>query len=51
MAVGPRDTIDDLAAVADAVVCVETPAVFRAVGAYYHDFAQVSDEEAIEYVR
>jgi len=49
--VGPRDTIDDLAAVADTVVCVETPAAFRAVGAYYQTFAQVSDEEAIEYLR
>jgi len=49
--VGPRDTIDDLAAVADTVVCVETPAAFRAVGAYYQTFSQVSDEEAIEYLR
>jgi len=49
--VGPRDTIDDLAASADTVVCVETPAVFRAVGAYYRDFAQVSDEEAMAYLR
>lgn len=49
--VGPRDTIDDLAATADTVVCVETPAVFRAVGAYYRDFTQVSDEEAMTYLR
>jgi putative phosphoribosyl transferase len=49
--VGPRDTIDDLAASADTVVCVETPAAFRAVGAYYRNFEQVSDEEAMTYLR
>ncbi|MBO4246966.1 phosphoribosyltransferase [Halomicrobium sp. IBSBa] len=49
--VGPAETIDDLAASADTVVCVETPAAFRAVGAYYERFDQVSDEEAMATLR
>lgn len=48
--VGPADTVDDLAASADTVVCVETPSAFRAVGAYYERFDQVSDEEAMGYL-
>jgi len=49
--VGPAETIDDLTASADTVVCVETPAAFRAVGAYYERFDQVSDEEAMATLR
>ncbi|WP_372480422.1 phosphoribosyltransferase [Halomicrobium sp. HM KBTZ05] len=49
--VGPADTIDDIAASADTVVCVETPAAFRAVGAYYERFDQVSDEDAMATLR
>jgi len=48
--VGPADTIDELAGSADTVVCVETPSAFRAVGAYYDRFDQVSDEDAIAYL-
>jgi len=48
--VGPEETIDELAASADAVVCVETPAAFRAVGAYYERFDQVTDEEAMRHL-
>jgi predicted phosphoribosyltransferase len=33
-----------LRADADEVVCLETPRDFVAVGAWYHDFAQVEDE-------
>jgi len=32
----------------DEFVCIETPIDFTAVGAYYHDFTQVSDEEVVE---
>jgi predicted phosphoribosyltransferase len=50
--VGPPDTIAELEAEAtiDAVICVETPAAFGAVGRYYTDFSQVSDEEAMGYL-
>lgn len=48
--VGPPDTIADLRAEADAVVCLATPAHFQAVGQFYDRFNQVSDDEAIEYL-
>ncbi|PSP93681.1 phosphoribosyltransferase [Halobacteriales archaeon QS_4_62_28] len=48
--VGPADRLDELREDADEVVCVETPASFRAVGAYYERFGQVSDEEAMTYL-
>jgi predicted phosphoribosyltransferase len=39
---------DRVAAVADEVVCLETPAFFSAVGQWYHDFPQTSDTEVGE---
>ncbi|MFB6073695.1 MAG: phosphoribosyltransferase [Haloarculaceae archaeon] len=48
--VGPADTAAELADLADEVVFVETPVAFRAVGAYYRDFGQVSDEAAMAYL-
>ncbi|WP_232685778.1 phosphoribosyltransferase [Halobacterium zhouii] len=48
--VGPRDSLDALAAHADDVVCVETPAVFSAVGQAYRNFSQVNDEAAMSYL-
>ncbi|MGB5666919.1 MAG: phosphoribosyltransferase, partial [Maribacter sp.] len=35
-------------AVVDEVVCLETPYNFHAVGQFYEEFQQVSDQEAIE---
>jgi predicted phosphoribosyltransferase len=43
--VGAPDTCEDLAAIADEVICVETPAQFDAVGAWYDDFRQTTDDE------
>jgi predicted phosphoribosyltransferase len=50
--VAPPDTVDRLEAEADvdAVVALETPTQFRAVGAFYDRFDQVSDEEAMAYL-
>ena len=45
--VAPPDTLEKLAMHADDVVCLSTPADFRAVGQYYMDFEQTSDEEVI----
>ncbi len=42
---GSADTCDDLQAHADDVVCLATPDPFLAVGFWYDDFGQVSDEE------
>ncbi|MFB3879804.1 MAG: phosphoribosyltransferase [Armatimonadota bacterium] len=48
----PRETAAELRRQADAVVAVEMPALFLgAVGAYYVDFEQVSDEEVIRLLR
>jgi len=46
--VAAPEACDTLAAVADEVVCLETPASFRAVGLWYRDFEQTSDKEVIE---
>lgn len=45
--VAPPDTLERLAMHADDVVCLSTPADFRAVGQFYEDFEQTSDEEVI----
>jgi putative phosphoribosyl transferase len=46
--VAPPDIADELEQMVDEFVCIETPIDFAAVGAYYHDFTQVSDEEVVE---
>ena len=46
--VAPARALRELAALADAVVCLETPAGFFAVGQWYRDFTQVSDAEVVE---
>lgn len=43
--VGSREAYEMLAAEADQVVILETPPDFMAVGAYYDDFHEVSDDE------
>lgn len=43
--VGARDTLRDMRDEADAIVCLERPAVFSAIGAFYRDFRQVDDDE------
>jgi predicted phosphoribosyltransferase len=43
--VGARDTCEALAAVADEVVCVRMPEPFSAVGQWYLNFDQTSDDE------
>jgi putative phosphoribosyl transferase len=46
--VGARESCDALRALADEVVCPATPEPFRAVGLWYLDFPQASDEEVHE---
>ncbi|WP_265109949.1 phosphoribosyltransferase [Halosolutus halophilus] len=48
--VGPPETIAELEAEADEVVCLETPRGFRGVGQFYQTFGQVTDEEAMAYL-
>ncbi len=45
--VGPQDTIERLREKADDVICVHIPEHFYAIGQFYHEFAQVDDDEAI----
>ena len=49
--VAPPETLAKLSAEADDVVCLAAPGDFRAVGVYYADFTQTSDEEVIELLR
>jgi putative phosphoribosyl transferase len=46
--VAPPDTCDSLRADVDEVVCAVTPEPFGAVGLWYHDFRQTTDEEVRE---
>ena len=43
--VGARETCAALRAIADDVVCLETPEPFRAVGLWYEDFSPTTDDE------
>ena len=46
--VAPPETIAALQNEAETVVCLKTPALFHAVGRFYDDFTQTSDEEVIQ---
>ncbi|WP_416838269.1 phosphoribosyltransferase [Haloferax sp. DFSO52] len=48
--VAPPNTVRELADECDAVVTVESPEAFGAVGVFYRDFSQVSDEDAAAYL-
>jgi predicted phosphoribosyltransferase len=43
--VGAPDTCRELAEIADEVICARTPAHFSAVGQWYQDFSETTDEE------
>lgn len=45
--VGPADRLHDLKRWADDVVCVATPTPFLAVGRFYDNFNQTTDEEVV----
>jgi putative phosphoribosyl transferase len=46
--IGSRDTCDQFRAEVDEVVCGRTPEPFHAVGAWYKDFTQTTDDEVRE---
>jgi len=46
--VGPPDTCRELEEEADETICLSTPVFFQAVGQYYEDFSQTSDEDVRE---
>jgi len=43
--VGARETCERLAGLADQLLCLATPTPFSAVGQWYEDFSQTTDEE------
>ncbi len=45
---GPPSTIRELEALADEVVCPIQPIAFMAVGQWYRDFTQTTDDEVLE---
>ncbi|MCW3996339.1 MAG: phosphoribosyltransferase [Candidatus Bathyarchaeota archaeon] len=49
--VGPPSTIRELKKQADRVICPYTPEYFQAIGQFYDDFSQVSDEEVIQLLK
>lgn len=49
--VAPRETIEELRQEVDALICLETPDPFVAIGCFYRDFGQVSDEEVVAILR
>lgn len=49
--VGAPSTCADFGALVDEVVCAEAPAAFSAVGQWYDDFDQTTDEEVRELLR
>jgi predicted phosphoribosyltransferase len=51
LAVGPEDTLRELTEIADEVVCLAAPPFFQAVGQFYAEFGQTSDEEVIACLR
>ncbi len=49
--VAPPDTLARLREEADEVVCLITPSWFSAVGQFYEDFSQTSDEDVVAALR
>lgn len=45
--VAPPGTVQSLQQEVDQVICLETPEFFPAVGAFYRDFAQTTDEDVM----
>lgn len=46
--VGPPDNVQEVGTRYDDVVVLQTPASFRAVGMWYREFGQTTDEEVVE---
>lgn len=49
--VAPPETIAELRQEVDALICLETPDPFGAIGYFYRDFRQVRDEEVVAILR
>ena len=51
MAVAPPSALPKMEAEADEIVCLATPEDFFAVGLFFRDFRQITDEEVVELLR
>ena len=49
--VAPPDTVTQLRKKVDALICLETPELFGAIGYFYRDFRQVSDQEVVDILK
>jgi len=49
--VAPPDTVNQLLRIVDDVVCLFQPEFFGAIGRFYEDFGQTTDEEVIELLK
>lgn len=49
--VSPLDTAEEMKLLADTFICLDTPAPFYAVGQFYEQFEQVTDEEVIDLLK
>jgi predicted phosphoribosyltransferase len=49
--VGPPERLAELKPLCDAVVCLQAPEDFAAIGQFYLDFRQVTDEEVVRLLR
>jgi putative phosphoribosyl transferase len=49
--VAPKESCDAMREVVDEVVCASVPERFQAVGEWYDDFSQISDQEVSELLR
>jgi predicted phosphoribosyltransferase len=48
--VAPPETCSELREIVDEIICLMTPDPFHAVGLWYEDFSQTTDEEVREYL-
>lgn len=49
--VGPRDTVEKLRNIVDDLIVLYSPSIFGAVGAFYQEFSQVTDDEVMQIMR
>jgi putative phosphoribosyl transferase len=49
--VSPFETLRDITAIVDEVICLHTPSFFQAVGQFYKNFNQTNDTEVIELLK
>lgn len=48
--VGSEDALSELGQLADRIICLEIPGYFTAVGQWYDDYSQTTDQEVIKYM-